>query len=195
MPIYCFDGIPPPEKNEVLRKRYEHKEKIKKKIEDLKEEGNKEHADKLKNQVVYVSKEHKKKLFELFELLGIPCIKAEGEAEELCAYLQKENIANFTLTEDTDSLVFGCSSILKSSPDKNMYLEYNLRDILFNLNLSYNQFIDMCILLGCDYCPSIYRLGPINGYKIIKEHRTIENSMESITKNYTVPENFNYQKA
>ena len=194
MPIFCFDGIPPEEKQHVLNKRYEQKEKLKKKIELHILNGNIEEAEKIKNQLIYVSKDQKAKLIELFNIIKIPYIIAEGEAEELCAYLQKNKIINYTLTEDSDSLVFGCSNILKTTKDKYTYVEYNLNDILFHLKISYFQFIDLCILLGCDYCPSIHRLGPVNGYNIIKKYNNIENFIEN-NKDYVIPQNFNYKKA
>lgn len=37
------------------------------------------------------------------------------------------------------------------------------------------QFIDLCILLGCDYCDKIAGLGPKRALTLIQKHRTIEN--------------------
>lgn len=37
------------------------------------------------------------------------------------------------------------------------------------------QFIDLCILLGCDYCDKIPGLGPKRALTLIQKHRTIEN--------------------
>ena len=36
------------------------------------------------------------------------------------------------------------------------------------------QFVDLCILLGCDYCDKIVGLGPQKALKLIQEHHTIE---------------------
>lgn len=38
-----------------------------------------------------------------------------------------------------------------------------------------HQFVDLCILLGCDYCDKIAGLGPKRALTLIKKHRTIEN--------------------
>ena len=195
LPVFCFDGVPPTEKEHVLKKRHDNKEKLKKRIEDATKAGDYNTVQKLKKQLLYVSREQKKQLYMLFDTINIPYIQAEGEAEELCAYLQKKDIINFTLTEDTDSLVFGCNRVLRSTNDKNTVKEYNLIDILYSLKITYSQFIDICILSGCDYCPSIYKLGPINSYNLIKENGTIENSMDTICKKYNVPEDFNYKRA
>ena len=39
---------------------------------------------------------------------------------------------------------------------------------------SFFQFIDLCILLGCDYCDSIRGIGPKRAIDLIKQHKTIE---------------------
>lgn len=39
----------------------------------------------------------------------------------------------------------------------------------------HNQFVDLCILLGCDYCDKIAGLGPKRALTLIQKHRTIEN--------------------
>ena len=34
-----------------------------------------------------------------------------------------------------------------------------------------DEFIDLCILCGCDYSSLIEGIGEINAYKLIKEHK------------------------
>lgn len=58
------------------------------------------------------------------------------------------------------------------------------------------QFIDLCILLGCDYCESIRGIGPKRAIELIAQFESIENVLKNIdTKKYTVPENWNYEQA
>lgn len=42
------------------------------------------------------------------------------------------------------------------------------------------QFVDLCILLGCDYCSTIRGIGPKKAYELIKEHKTIEKVLKNI---------------
>lgn len=44
------------------------------------------------------------------------------------------------------------------------------------------QFIDLCILLGCDYCESIKGIGPKKAIEMIKKHKSIEKVIENIDK-------------
>ena len=40
--------------------------------------------------------------------------------------------------------------------------------------------MDFCILCGCDYTTKIVGIGPVNAYKLIKEHKNIENIIATI---------------
>jgi flap endonuclease-1 len=74
--------------------------------------------------------------------------------------------------------------------------EYNYEKVLQGLELNKDEFIDLCILLGCDYCDSIRGIGPKRAIELIRQHKSIENILENIDKTkYTVPEDWNYKKA
>ena len=44
-----------------------------------------------------------------------------------------------------------------------------------SLGLTEEQFIDFCIMCGCDYNKNIPKVGPANSYTLIKEHKSIDN--------------------
>jgi flap endonuclease-1 len=46
-----------------------------------------------------------------------------------------------------------------------------------------DEFIDLCILLGCDYSVSIDGIGPKTAFKLIKEHGSIEKIIDYIENN------------
>lgn len=46
--------------------------------------------------------------------------------------------------------------------------------------MTMEQFIDLCILLGCDYCPTIRGIGPKKAHELIREHKTIENVLKKL---------------
>ena len=48
----------------------------------------------------------------------------------------------------------------KSSSQSDFVLEVDLSLALQQLGMTMDQFIDFCILCGCDYCDSIKGLGP-----------------------------------
>lgn len=45
------------------------------------------------------------------------------------------------------------------------------------------QFIDLCILLGCDYCGTIKGIGPKRAIDLIRQHGCIEEILENIDPN------------
>lgn len=67
-------------------------------------------------------------------------------------------------------------------------LEIHLDKVLKSLDLEMDQFIDLCILLGCDYAPSVKGIGPKKGYQLIKEHKRLETVASAIESKYPVPQ-------
>lgn len=58
------------------------------------------------------------------------------------------------------------------------------------------QFIDLCILLGCDYCDSIRGIGPHRAVQLIREHKSLENIIKVLDpKKYKIPEDWPYEQA
>ena len=157
-------------------------------------EINKELSKLQKNNLV-ITKKHSQEVMELLSSLGVNFIKATGEAEEYCSFLQKNDFVDYVLTEDTDSLTFGAKKVLFNIPKvKNKFLLVDLDLVLSEMELTYSQFIDFCILCGCDYTCTIPKVGPVTALKLIKEFNSIEGIVNS-GKNYQIPDNFNYLNA
>lgn len=62
------------------------------------------------------------------------------------------------------------------------------------------QFIDMCILLGCDYVDPIPKVGPNTALKLIREHKTLANVVSemksgSLKSKYALPADYPYEDA
>lgn len=99
-----------------------------------------------------------------------------------------------------DALTFGSSVLLRhltfSEARKMPIREFYLDRILTELELSHYEFIDLCILLGCDYCDSIKGIGPKRAVDLIKQYKSIEEIIKHIdTNKYTLPEEWPYQEA
>lgn len=55
--------------------------------------------------------------------------------------------------------------------------------------------MDLCILLGCDYCDSIRGIGPVRALELMKKYGNIETILKHLDKTkYPVPESFNYEQ-
>lgn len=120
----------------------------------------------------------------MLELLGCPVVEALCEAESQCVALVKEKKADAVASEDMDCLTFGAPLLLRGFTQrrdkKDPICEIELVDVLTQLDLTMDQFIDFCILCGCDYAKTIERMGPTTAYKMIQEHKNIEKILEVI---------------
>eukprot|EP00745_Piridium_sociabile_P037108 TRINITY_DN67189_c0_g1_i1.p2 TRINITY_DN67189_c0_g1~~TRINITY_DN67189_c0_g1_i1.p2 ORF type:complete len:141 (-),score=47.38 TRINITY_DN67189_c0_g1_i1:48-440(-) len=105
-----------------------------------------------------------------------------------------------TGTEDMDALTFGSKVLLRhltfSEARKMPIKEFYLSKVLEEMKFSMDEFIDMCILLGCDYCDSIKGIGPKRAVELIRQHKNIETILDHLdTKKYPVPEDWMYKEA
>src|SRR6266480_764794 len=102
-------------------------------------------------------------------------------------------------SEDMDTLCFESPILLRhltfSEQRKLPIQEIHLDKTLAGLNMTREQFIDLCILLGCDYCDSIPKVGPTTALKLIRQYKTIEKVIENLGGKYELPEYFPYQDA
>jgi len=99
-----------------------------------------------------------------------------------------------------DALTFGSTVLLRhltfSEARKMPIKEFHLAKVIDGLGLTMDQFIDLCILLGCDYCEKIRGVGPKSAYKLIQEHENIEGILAKVDKKkHTVPEGWLYSEA
>lgn len=80
-------------------------------------------------------------------------------------------------SEDMDTLTFGTPIIYRhltfSEARKTPISEINLEKALEGLEMNMSQFIELCILLGCDYLEPIKGIGPKSALKLIREHGTL----------------------
>ncbi|KAL5021164.1 hypothetical protein ScPMuIL_000319 [Solemya velum] len=199
-PVYVFDGKPPDMKSGELEKRKERREEAQKALEKAEAEGDEENIEKFNRRLVKVTKQHNDDCKKLLKLMGIPYIEAPGEAEAQCAVLARAGKVYAVGTEDMDALTFGSSVLLRnltvSETRKLPIKEFHLSKVLEESGLSQDEFIDLCILLGCDYCESIRGIGPKRAIELIKQYKSIDEILKHIDKKkYTVPEDWLYAEA
>ncbi|KAK4491326.1 hypothetical protein RD792_002062 [Penstemon davidsonii] len=197
---YVFDGKPPDLKKQELAKRFSKRADATEDLNDALESGNKEDIEKFSKRTVKVTKQHNDECKKLLRLMGVPVIEAPSEAEAQCASLCKSDKVYAVASEDMDSLTFGAPRFLRHLMDpsskKIPVMEFEVSKVLQELDLTMDQFIDLCILSGCDYCDSIRGIGGLTALKLIRQHGSIENILDNINKErYQIPEDWPYQEA
>jgi|TARA_B110000971_G_scaffold177587_2_gene183290 flap endonuclease-1 len=188
-PIYIFDGKPPPEKRECIQERINKSEKNK---EKMKVTDNLQEKQNLEKGSIRIKKEYIDDLKKLFSLMGVSYIHADGEAEAYASELCRIGYVDAVVTEDMDTLAYGCPVLIRSCIDKSIkrpdaITTFNFQKIIEDLKLTHDEFIDLCILCGCDYCPTIPKIGTVRALKNIQEHKTIEKCLD-LTTNPAPPE-------
>jgi hypothetical protein len=188
IPLYIFDGGTLQEKENTNLIRY-HKKMISKiKLEKIDEQINLfetndsnefDYRDelllikkKLEKNSTKINHENINTLLELFDLLNIPYVFSYGEGEYLAVLLNKYNIIDFFLTDDTDPIPAGINKTIKFYNNSVYYLETKL--IYDTLNLDIKQFCDLCILFGSDYNVFNHGLKTNELYELILKHKSIE---------------------
>jgi 5'-3' exonuclease len=187
VPLPIFDGKPPLSKYKILNERATKKNKIKEKITLLNNKINSENDEsiseqisKLNKKIMCISRENIVTIKKLFDLLHIKYLDACSEADYMCAKLYKEGIVDACLSDDLDILVHGCYNLIKIV--NNTVIEINLNKILNKLDISYLQFVDMCILFGSDYINALPYIEPFLGYTLIKTYDNLTNIVETFLK-------------
>ena len=190
-PIYVFDGKPPSLKEVEIQRRAKIKQDAQVRYERAIKEGKIEEArtyaqatSKLKD---YMTEDSKK----LLNLMGIPWIQAPSEGEAQAAHLAKRGDADYCASQDYDSLLFGAPKFVRNVtisgkrrlPSKNVIIDVvpeivELERVLNECGISYEQLVDVGILIGTDFNPDgIEGLGPKTALKLIKEHGTLEKAV------------------
>uniref|UniRef100_A0ACD6ABK9 Uncharacterized protein n=1 Tax=Avena sativa TaxID=4498 RepID=A0ACD6ABK9_AVESA len=197
-PVFVFDGEPPDLKKKELAKRSLKRDNASKDLHRAIEVGDEDSIEKFSKRTVKMTEKHNDDCKRLLRLMGVPVVEAPGEAEAQCASLCENHKAYAVASEDMDSLTFGARRFLRHVTDlsfkKSPVTEFEISKVLEELGLTMDQFIDLCILSGCDYCENIKGIGGQRALKLIREHGCIEEVLQNLNKRYTVPEDWPYQE-
>jgi 5'-3' exonuclease len=164
-PVFIFDGKPITEKTALLDERKEKKRQSKYEYYKLKEklvmEGATEEVlrsntelAKYKRDSTKISAVEIEEVKKMMVLMGIEYYQADNEADGVCVYMANDTKSNIwgCLSEDTDMFVYGCKKTLRYiSLMNHTVVIYDQRIILKSLNMTQNDFVEMCIVAGSDY--------------------------------------------
>lgn len=123
---------------------------------------------------------------QILELLGLPVLKAKGEADPLCAYILKNNDSVYgIISDDSDMLVFGAPRLMRKSVNQQFTI-IELKELLNSINnklieddeytlfntenkqFNKNNLIDFSLLLGTDYAVFELKKEFTDSYQLLK---------------------------
>lgn len=188
--VFVFDGKPPDNKQACINQRKQKSEEAKELCEKA---TNEEEKHKYHKASLRLTKEMIQDCKILLDYMGIDYIHPQGEAEAYASELCRIGYVDYVLSEDMDSLVYGCPKLIRKCIDRSLKRNdivsiFDYSKILEGFELTPDQFIDFCILCGCDYCDSPPKIGPVSAYKLLKKFGSIQLVVEK--SGHPFPENY-----
>ncbi len=112
-------------------------------------------VEKQKLAAVFLQPHHFYQTQSLCEILGIPFIRSPGEAEVTCVELLRNKKIDAVYTADSDVLVFGCTRMIRRIINDEYIDALDHNFVIQELGITHEQFVCMCILVGCDFCEAL----------------------------------------
>jgi exonuclease-1 len=108
---------------------------------------------------------------------GFECMTAPYEADAQMAYLVRNGFVSGVITEDSDLIAHGCQSVFTKMGSDGSGIEIRYDDLGKNRGMSFigftpEMFLEMCILSGCDYLPSVSGVGLKKAHSLIRRFKT-----------------------
>jgi flap endonuclease-1 len=197
IPVPVFDGKPPDEKRETIRQRNEVRLKNDMKRQQLTTDMENatmtaEQRDTLTKEIgaltvssIYVTTDERDEVKRLLYAAGVIFLNANGEADNVLAYLMRRGELDAVMSNDMDLLARGVHTLLVPERmgvpgDTSGWIAYELNNILEYAGLTYLQFLEMCVLMGSDYTNKAKSLPFKTSYFTIKYKGNLHRALESI---------------
>jgi len=181
---YVFDGAPPLLKQVEISRRRRIKREATFKYERALAEGRIDEARTYAQATSRVRDYMESGSKQLLTLMGIPWVQAPSEGEAQAAYMTKIGSTDFCASQDYDSLLFGAPALVRNLtisgrrklPRKPVYVDVvpeviELSRVLSELDVTYEQLVDIGMLIGTDYNPEgVPGIGPKTALRLIRDH-------------------------
>jgi flap endonuclease-1 len=211
LPIMIFDGKGRDLKAETQKKRRDQRDKYLTKVNEQKDrlavdplsnttENVKEMKRLLRN-YLEISTSDFSYLEDCLRSLGIPCMTALHDAEQLCSMLAREGKVSAVYSRDSDNMAWQCPLWISEYSKEYTYnketkqREQNFTvmwysELLKDLDMTEKQFRDLCIMCGCDFNKNIKGVGGIKCFDLIAKYKSIPNLPENL--DFKKPKDFDF---
>lgn len=185
VPYVVFDGDALPSKAVTNDERRKRRREAKEVGLQLYRAGKHAQAQQELQKAAGVTPQMARQLIDELRKLDVQYIVAPYEADAQLAYLEQKGIINGILSEDSDLLVFGAKRLITKLNQYGECVEIERADFRLckDINLagwSDARFRRMAILSGCDYLPSIDKMGLKTAYRFIRKYEDPEKAIRMI---------------
>ncbi len=177
---FIYDGKSIDLKLKTQNERRARKEIAKAHFKDAVDRGDLQDMHKFSKRFVSLDDNIIKESKELLGYMGVSIINAPSEAEAQISYMTRNNMFDYTVSQDFDCLLFNSPNLLrnltvsqkKKVPSKNLYVDINpeiiyLDLVLEKLNISREKLIYLSMLIGTDFNDKIQGIGPKTALKLV----------------------------
>ena len=196
-PYLVFDGDNLPSKAGTEADRAKRREESKRLGLELYKAGKTSQAHQELQKAVDVTPHMARQLIEELKILNIQYVVAPYEADAQLVYLERKGIINGILSEDSDLLVFGAKRLLTKLDPHGDCIEINRNDFGSCRDISLLGWTDadfrrMAILSGCDYLPSINKMGLKTAYRYVRKYKSVDKVLRLLQfeGHYCVPADY-----
>lgn len=183
--LFVFDGGRMPGKANEEADRGRNRLEAKTRARKHARAGNTTAANEQYQRAVDVSPEMALAVIHELKKNGFECIVAPYEADAQMAYLIRNDFVHGIVTEDSDMIPHKCASVFFKMDNDGIGQEIRYDDIQKNKDLSFvgftsDQFLEMCVMSGCDYLPSLPGVGIKKAHALMRRLKTHATALRSL---------------
>ena len=178
-PVFVFDGGVTELKDAEVSERRARREEAEERRKAAAERGDAVEAARLEARTQRLTSVIHETSRGLLDRLDVPVVEAPAEGEAQCAYMNRVGDADYTGSEDYDTLLFGGPATLRkltSSGDPELM---DLNATLDRHDVTYEQLVDIGMLCGTDFNRGVSGIGPKTALKEVKEHGDLFGVLEA----------------
>lgn len=189
-PIFIFDGRPPAAKAHVVEQRRTARAAAQKEMTDIRSDMEtrvmlsdertrlEERITTLQSQAPQITSSEKDEIKSYLYAAGVLFVTAQGEADDLLAYLCRDKQISAVISSDMDMLARGVPRlIIPDTADGTCFTILIMDDILAELAINYNQFVHACMLMGTDYTAKDWvSIEPVRAIEMVRRGPPLDTS-------------------
>jgi len=170
VPVFVFDGGVTELKDDEIEARREQKARAEERMEAARERGDAVEAARLEARTQRLTDVIHETTRALLDRLDVPYVEAPAEGEAQASYMNRKGDADYVGSEDYDTLLFGAPRTLRGLTSKGNPELMDFEATLERHDLTWEQLVDVAILIGTDFNPGVDGVGPKTALKLVREH-------------------------
>ncbi|MFC5969826.1 flap endonuclease-1 [Halomarina salina] len=169
-PVFVFDGGVTELKSEEVEERREQRERYEEQLDEARERGDAARISTLESRTQRLTPLIVETTKELLDLLDVPVVEAPAEGEAQASYMVRRGDADYVGSEDYDALLLGAPLTLRQLTSKGDPELMDFQATLDEHDLTWEQLVDVGILMGTDFNDGLSGVGPKTAVKLVHEH-------------------------